>query len=339
MQTNKKPLFTIGIPVYNSARYLEECLNSIIKQDIIDFEIICLNDCSTDDSLSILNRFSKKDSRIKVLHHEKNEGILKTRFDIVHSANGKYFIWCDSDDKFKQFCLKEYSESINDNAENNICLIHNADMIKETGTMKNIIKFPRKKRLSPLEASAFILFNNGLKSFPWIFVLSTDIAKKAFDHLPESDYRLYVDDALLSYRYPLFSNKVVIANKSSYEYFWRNNSDSTDPKIIKRLYCTTSYLSENIEPDLCQFKNVLAIIALLQEAIYYSTAFPDGSKYSNLLEIKKTIKIKQAIISSREMRFISKKDRVLLLFLKWFPHRFYSYYSKKTTRYSKGDKK
>ena len=63
---NNKPFISVIIPIFNAEKYLSKCLNSIIHQTIENIEIICVNDGSTDNSFNILNKYSKKDDRIKV---------------------------------------------------------------------------------------------------------------------------------------------------------------------------------------------------------------------------------------------------------------------------------
>ena len=93
----KQPFFTIGIPVYNTEKWIGECLDSILSQDFTDFEIICVNDGSTDNSLQILNEYSAKDTRVKVLSRT-NDGAASARNFIISSACGQYINFLDSDD-------------------------------------------------------------------------------------------------------------------------------------------------------------------------------------------------------------------------------------------------
>lgn len=88
---------SIIIPVYNTGKYLEKCLNSIITQSLKDIEIICIDDGSEDDSLKILQSFAKKDSRIKVLT-QKNQGQSVARNVGIKKAQGDYIGFIDSDD-------------------------------------------------------------------------------------------------------------------------------------------------------------------------------------------------------------------------------------------------
>ena len=91
-----KQTISIIIPVYNSEKYLETCLNSIIAQTYKQLEIICVDDDSTDDSLVILEKYAAIDDRIKVIH-KKNEGVSIARNTGLDNANGDFVLFVDSD--------------------------------------------------------------------------------------------------------------------------------------------------------------------------------------------------------------------------------------------------
>lgn len=94
------PEISIIIPVYNTSKYLPECLESVCSQTFQDIEIICINDGSTDDSLVILKAFQKKDSRMIILG-QKNQGVSAARNAGLKIATGKYIGFVDSDDSIK----------------------------------------------------------------------------------------------------------------------------------------------------------------------------------------------------------------------------------------------
>ncbi len=95
MSANSK--ITVIIPVYNTERYLVECLESIINQTLRDINIICINDGSTDDSLKILEDHAKKDSRITLVTQENN-GLSATRNRGLELVETPYVYFMDSDD-------------------------------------------------------------------------------------------------------------------------------------------------------------------------------------------------------------------------------------------------
>lgn len=88
---------SVIIPVYNTQKYLEKCLNSLLSQSLRDIEIICIDDGSTDNSLDILNKFAQNDKRIKVLT-QKNKGQSVARNVGIRVAKGEYIGFIDSDD-------------------------------------------------------------------------------------------------------------------------------------------------------------------------------------------------------------------------------------------------
>ena len=94
---NKNPKVSVLMAVYNTdKKYLKEAIESILNQTYSDFEFIILNDGSTDGSENII--LSYKDERIKYLKHDKNQGIPKTRNDLLNAATGEYIANMDSDD-------------------------------------------------------------------------------------------------------------------------------------------------------------------------------------------------------------------------------------------------
>ena len=90
-------LFSVLIPVYNTAKYLDECIQSVLSQTEKDYELVLLDDGSTDDSGSICDDYVKKYPFIRVIH-KQNEGRLLTRRRGFKEAKGEYCIWLDSDD-------------------------------------------------------------------------------------------------------------------------------------------------------------------------------------------------------------------------------------------------
>lgn len=104
---------SVIIPVYNSEKYIAQCLDSIINQSLKDIEIICVNDGSTDNSLDILNEYAKKDNRIKVITQiNTGNGAGSARNTGLEQAKGEYISFIDSDDYIdKDFLEKLYKEA------------------------------------------------------------------------------------------------------------------------------------------------------------------------------------------------------------------------------------
>ena len=111
------PLVSVIIPVYNVEEYLRQCLDSVREQTLSDIEIICVNDSSTDGSLSILEEYEKKDPRIQVVT-QPNGGAGAARNKGLSMASGKYLSFLDSDDFFEPDMLElAYKKAEEDKAD------------------------------------------------------------------------------------------------------------------------------------------------------------------------------------------------------------------------------
>ena len=97
---------SIIIPVYNASKYLKECLESILNQTHENYEILLIDDKSTDSSLEILTNFSKKDNRIKIYQLDRNLGAGSARNYGIRHATGEYLLFCDADDTYPTYSLQ-----------------------------------------------------------------------------------------------------------------------------------------------------------------------------------------------------------------------------------------
>lgn len=92
------PKISIVIPVYNTALYLEQCLDSVLEQTLHDIEVICVDDCSRDASYQIMREYNARDSRVKIFRFEESKSALQARKTGVMAAEGEYIMFLDADD-------------------------------------------------------------------------------------------------------------------------------------------------------------------------------------------------------------------------------------------------
>ena len=109
---NKETKVSVIIPVYNTEKYLRQCLDSVVNQTLRDIEIICVDDGSTDGSIEILREYEQKDSRVKMLC-QKNQYAGVARNNGLNYASGEYVFFMDSDD----YCCHELLERAVDRAK------------------------------------------------------------------------------------------------------------------------------------------------------------------------------------------------------------------------------
>ena len=122
---------SVLVPVYNVEDLLPRCLDSIVNQTLKEIEIVCVNDASPDSSLKVLEEYAKRDTRIKVISHTINMGLLMARRTGYQNANGRYIFFCDSDDFLPADALENlYRASKTSNAD---IIVGNMELIYPSG--------------------------------------------------------------------------------------------------------------------------------------------------------------------------------------------------------------
>ena len=101
------PLISIIVPVYNAEKYLHRCIDSILEQTFTNFELLLIDDGSTDNSNKICDEYAKTDSRIRVFH-KANGGVSSARNMGLDKAKSEWICFCDADDSIKQYYLNTF---------------------------------------------------------------------------------------------------------------------------------------------------------------------------------------------------------------------------------------
>lgn len=104
---------SVIIPVYNKIDYLERCVDSILEQDFSDFEIVAVNDGSTDGSAAKLDQLAQRDCRVRVFH-QTNGGVTAARRHGLNEARGKYVMFADADDMLTPHAMATLHKAITD---------------------------------------------------------------------------------------------------------------------------------------------------------------------------------------------------------------------------------
>ena len=108
---------SVLIAVYNASAYLNKCIDSILGQTLTDLQVVCVDDCSTDNSLSILKDYEQHDNRVEVVHLEKNVGLAKARNIALARASGDYICMVDADDWYSIDALQLAADTLDAHQE------------------------------------------------------------------------------------------------------------------------------------------------------------------------------------------------------------------------------
>ena len=202
---------SIIVPIYNSERYLDKCINSILNQTYKNLEIILIDDGSTDKSKMICEKYKKKDSRI-IFISKKNTGVSDTRNIGLNIASGKYIGFVDSDDFIKLDMFEILIYNINKyRADLSICNI----------VEKNNRKY-RVKELSSRDGLKIILENSGPKGYIYNKLYKKNIIDR---YNIKFNVNIYMcEDLLFNCLYLQNIGKVIYTTQELYYYIKRRGS-------------------------------------------------------------------------------------------------------------------
>lgn len=159
MKHYTEDLVSIIMPVYNSDKYLEETIMSVLQQTYSQWELILVNDCSTDKSVEIIEKMKKKSDKIVLHNLEKNSGAAVARNTALEYAKGQYIAFLDSDDIWDAHKLDEQIKFMKEN--NYSFTFTDYSLISENGAnynkINNVIHVPQKINYSFLLKNTIIL--------------------------------------------------------------------------------------------------------------------------------------------------------------------------------------
>lgn len=275
-------LFSIIVPIYNVGEYLEACIKSILEQTYSGFELILVDDGSTDNSPTLCDLYKEKDKRIKVIH-KKNGGLVSARKAGVSIARGDYAVCVDSDDWLDKNHLLELRKVIKEHFPDIICFNH-FEVNKGTTSLRDI---PFRKGLykkEDLEKEIYpqLLQTTKGKSFPptiWAKVYKMDIYK--VEQMSIDDRIKIGEDAACTIPCMVRAESIYILDKALY-YYRRNNISMTKvrnpiswdgPELIEK------HLRERVMSNEWDFQNqisrrtVHALITVVRTQFYCQDSY------------------------------------------------------------------
>ncbi|WMJ23072.1 glycosyltransferase family A protein [Paludicola sp. MB14-C6] len=214
------PFITVVVPVYNTSAYLNKCLDSLLNQDFKDYEILVINDGSTDNSLEILKEYENKFSNKISLITGENRGISAVRNTGIMKSKGEYICFIDSDDYVESTYFSDlYSAITNENADVAVCDFYEWNDLENTKTTRIAGEFTNCK----LQDKPSLLFE--INSSPWNKLYRKNML---LENKIEFPLNLKYEDAYFVLLALLKSNRIVKVNKPLVDYRVRENSETTN---------------------------------------------------------------------------------------------------------------
>lgn len=313
MQEN---LISVIVPIYNTEKYLDNCIQSIVNQSYKNLDIILVNDGSTDKSKSICEKWMKNDLRIRLINQE-NMGAAIAKNTGLNSIKGDLFIIVDSDDILYDKnieILYKYMKKVNvDIIEgfytididefNNINLLYDDDKSIEIFNTENALKE--------------IIINRKFHPTPWNKIYKTELLKDI--RFPKERY---IDDEYWTYK--LFANAKKVALVDSITYYYRQHNSSTMGRnySVRRLDAIDAFYERYIF-----MKDKFPILKYLAYKTFLNNCIFNFQKLCLLedLDIDKEFRedlLKKYRLSVQEegLHGLSKKDKAIFYFFYKFPY-------------------
>ena len=273
------PTISVIVPVYNVEKYLNRCVDSILNQTFTDFELILVNDGSTDKSGEICEEYKKSDPRIKVIH-QKNQGQASARNKGIDASTGKYIFFVDSDDYINVCTLKNLFDAVQKyNVPISICEV------------EDVYDYIEHKEVSSYSSTVFSSMDFYFFRCPLVHMPVCKLfLKSLFDNYRFPEGKIH-EDVFLIYKILYEAEKVVYIDCNLYYYFKNPFGTMGRPYSLKRL--------DEVEAGEQQvefFKSKKGDInypeSLKRLMYYYSyhigelKKIPEGKKYARKLRIK-----------------------------------------------------
>jgi len=211
---------SVIVPVYNVEPYLRRCLDSLVNQTLKDIEIICINDCSPDNSLIVLKKYAKADNRIKIIDFEKNQGVSAARNAGIKIARGEYVGTIDPDDYIDlDYYEKLYLKAKKTNAD----VVHANLKAGKVGSDKEYVNSIKKMgKIYSLSSHCLAIYR-------------MDLLLKYSLEYPRGIK--YSEDLVFLAKALFFANKVESVNNVFYHYIRRDDSASVNIGVrIRKFY-------------------------------------------------------------------------------------------------------
>ena len=311
-------MLSIIVPVYNTSRYLNKCVDSLLQQTYTDIEIILVNDGSTDDSGKICDEYSKKDSRVKIIH-KNNGGLISAWVEGTKQCHGEYVGYVDSDDWVENTYFEKLMRPIK---------LYNCDVsicgFTVMGKNKNIVDpalcaegIYNGESIEQLKQNYYNGYN--IQNSRWTKIFDKELI---LSHVDELDYSITLcEDQTITVRAILDASSIYISR--TYGYYYRVNDSSMSHLFNQKLLSNFEkvYVSVTQAFEKKGYMNEYVLQSFVNEAIsvigliiYSSESIKKRVQYLQLFRNQQSVNY---LFSSETSIGIKKKWKIIYYMVKF----------------------
>lgn len=240
------PIFSIILPVYNSEKYLSKCIDSILLQIFPDFELILIDDGSTDGSGRMCDEYAKLDSRVRPFH-KTNGGVSSARNYGINNSHGEWITFCDSDDFVDSNWLNNFYSNMD---ETNQLVVQG---FKRVGPFSEENVYVGFDFIGELGVATDLMYHNKCLGYVWNKCFKSSIIHQ--NNLRFNDFLRFREDEDFVLHYLLSCNRIVCTKDAGYNY--------NVPDFNKKYYSI-----DNFYTSLSCFKSIKKIYGNVSFNIY-----------------------------------------------------------------------
>ena len=222
------PFFSIIVPVYNVEDYLDKCIDSIVTQSISDFELLLIDNGSTDASKNICMSRAKLDSRIKVYSQRKKGPAATKNLGLKH-AIGDYVVFVDSDDYIVDDMLAVVLKAIKANDKPDVVYFNYYNLFRNKLSIHHLAQYPLMMTISQAYQSQFMV--DGYRGFVWNKVFKSEIIQR----IQFNEDLFYLEDSVFVAEMLNNEPRIITLQDPLYVYRYRKTSISHASCITHRL--------------------------------------------------------------------------------------------------------
>lgn len=294
-------MISVIVPLYNVENVLHYCIDSILNQTYKDFELILVDDGSTDKSGKICDEYADQDSRIRVFHKE-NGGVSSARNVGIDNAKGEYICFVDSDDFVCAVYLEELVKCKNQKKSDNVwCYFIPTDSyeVSKSYLSKTELTYKSYKR-----SDIMLLHSKWLDACPVCKLYSKRLIDE--ENLRYDETISIAEDLLFNLAYLDITDDITVIDKGFYYYVTLNN-DSLTNKYHKDLLNTYSYLINKMETYLIKWECSNSDLVKFYNYAYYLYESILENTFHEKSDIKNKIKYNNEILRRKQFYSIVKK--------------------------------
>ena len=233
---NRKPFFSIVMPIYNVEKHLRQAIDSVLQQTFQDYEIILVDDCSPDKCPEICDVYAQKYEYVQVIHHKENQGLSYTRNTGMAVAKGKYIWFMDSDDYVDTNLLERVYSSLQQNPAEVVVIGLVEEYYDHDDKLHHTEVVCHKEKLlctkEDVRAEIMSLEKETLYGYAWNKFYSLDYLKKIGIQFEKITL---IEDILFNVQYCMDIQSMNILNLPAYHYNKRMDNSLT-AKFVPQYY-------------------------------------------------------------------------------------------------------